>query len=751
MDQQLPTNRFGLEVAWRRDLGSGYSNIWIEADKGITMFTAEDVDVVTAFEIGNGKEIWRYELAEKYRGHDGSDDGPIGTPIVSDGVVFALGPGGQLVALDLADGAEKWRRQLDAENSTTPFYGYTASPVVIGDAVVVTTGGEEHAITAFDRQTGAPKWSQGDDSVSYQTPMVVDLGDRQLLIAVTNHFLYGLDPQAGEILWELQHTEGGDGEESAHPTPVDGERFLVNYQNGSRLYRAVDGGIEEVWQSRAFGNAYALPVLVDDHFYGFTGSILTCASLETGEIVWRSRALGGLGLAKIGDHLAVASLDGDLVLFDASPEGFQELTRISVLESGNYAIPSFADGIFVVRNLEQIAAVRADTDIAPQVAEVDHSDRIKGDFGKWVVSVEALPLPERQKAVDQRTAAAGTSPLFEEAGLAHLLWRGEAEDVGVQGDLIDNGQEIGMFRVEGTDLFYRSFELDSKAQYAYNFTVDFGDPIVDPANSYSVDSGFVVASELRMPEWPASPHLESPGEEAPRGTLDSFLFRSEVLENTREVQVWRPADYGRDPEKRYPLLVVNHGNNLLRGGLMENSLNNLVGSTVEPLIAVFVPRASGPEYGGPAAENYNRFLVEELLPHLDHHYLTDPTRRAIMGPGSAGVAAILAAVSHPEVFQRAASQSFYPIEPSKDTLPKMIAGAEAKPEFIYVVWSRRDYVLGNGARAEDASRAVVAQLSEAGVTVVEQVSDYSPGWGGWRGQHDEILAALFPYSAPDAE
>ena len=30
------------------------------------------------------------------------------------------------------------------------------------------------------------------------------------------------------------------------------------------------------------------------------------------------------------------------------------------------------------------------------------------------------------------------------------------------------------------------------------------------------------------------------------------------------------------------------------------------------------------------------------------------------------------------------------------------------------------------------------------VNVTEQVADYTPGWGGWRGQHDEILAALFP-------
>ena len=26
------------------------------------------------------------------------------------------------------------------------------------------------------------------------------------------------------------------------------------------------------------------------------------------------------------------------------------------------------------------------------------------------------------------------------------------------------------------------------------------------------------------------------------------------------------------------------------------------------------------------------------------------------------------------------------------------------------------------------------------------VTEYSPGWGGWRGQHDDILEALFPHN-----
>jgi outer membrane protein assembly factor BamB/enterochelin esterase-like enzyme len=741
---KLPDGTFGLKVEWTRDLGSGYSHVWTTDGKAVTMFTAGEVDVVAAFDLASGDELWRYELGEKYAGHDGSDDGPIGTPTVSKGVVYALGPHGQLVALSIDDGTEKWRRQLDESDSTEPRYGYTTSPVVAGKLVIVATGGEGHAVTAFDRGTGAPKWTAGDDSVQYQTPMLVELGGRRQLLTLTDHYLMGLDPTDGEILWQLQHTEGEPGDDAGHPTVLDDERFLVRYARGARMYGWTGDGVEELWQTRAFGNNYALPVLIDDHFYGFSGSVLTCVDAETGEIVWRTRELSSFGLSAVDGKLAVLSNNGELVLVDASPEGYREITRIKVVENGNYAIPSFADGLFVVRNLQQLAAVRVDASLAPQVAVRERPDRLKGDFGRWVASIEALAESKRQAGVDTRFATVETTPLFDKNGLVHLTWRGDAEDVGVRGDFVDGGQEMGLFRVGGTDLFFRSVELDPKAQYTYNFIVDFGDPQVDAQNPYSVDLGFFVLSELRMPEWPASPHLEAPAEDAPRGTLDRFPFRSEILENTREIQVWRPADYGRDPERRYPLLVVNHGDNLLRGGLMQNVLDNLVGTSVAPLIAVFVPRASGPEYGGPAAEDYMRFLLEELLPHLDHHYLTDPADRAIMGPGSAGVSAVLAALTHPDVFRRAAAQSFYSIEPTHGRLPEIIAAEGEKPEMIYVVWSRRDYQLGEGRTAADTSKELLGWLRESGINVVEQVTDYSPGWGGWRAQYDEILPALFP-------
>ena len=75
------------------------------------------------------------------------------------------------------------------------------------------------------------------------------------------------------------------------------------------------------------------------------------------------------------------------------------------------------------------------------------------------------------------------------------------------------------------------------------------------------------------------------------------------------------------------------------------------------------------------------------------------------------------------------------------------AAAAPKPDSIHLVWSNHDYVLGDDRTAKGATEELIELLRGSDIEVTEQVADYSPGWGGWRGQHDEVLAALFPLEA----
>ena len=81
-----------LEPVWDMPLGSGYSGIALSAGRAVTMFSDGESDHVMALDASTGVELWRYTLGKTYKGHDGSHDGPLSTPVIDEGVVYGLGP-----------------------------------------------------------------------------------------------------------------------------------------------------------------------------------------------------------------------------------------------------------------------------------------------------------------------------------------------------------------------------------------------------------------------------------------------------------------------------------------------------------------------------------------------------------------------------------------------------------------------------------------------------------------------------------
>jgi outer membrane protein assembly factor BamB len=107
---------FGLERVWVTPLGSGYSGILIVGGKVITGFADDESDLLIAIDAGTGRELWRHRIDRVYKGHDGSDDGPLATPAVHDGLVYGIGGFGTLVALELESGKQVWSQQLAGKN-----------------------------------------------------------------------------------------------------------------------------------------------------------------------------------------------------------------------------------------------------------------------------------------------------------------------------------------------------------------------------------------------------------------------------------------------------------------------------------------------------------------------------------------------------------------------------------------------------------------------------------------------------------
>lgn len=738
-----------LEVAWKVPLGPAYSGIAIADGKAVTLYSDGQSDLAIAVDTATGKKLWNHKIDAVYRGHDGSSDGPLSTPLIHDGMVYVLGARGQLFALRLADGQQVWAKEVpEAFGAKEPDFGFTTTPIIEGDVLVVQVGGSEgRSILGLDRKTGRVLWSRGDDTVDYQSPTAMTLlGERQI-VAVSARHITGLGAEGGEILWQFELGEQ-DRAGSATPVPVGEDRFLIFVSGAATVYELVqrDGGIEvvEAYRSRELGGTYALPVYHEGYLYGFRGQFLTCIKATTGERVWKSRPPGGRGLILVDGHLVIFGAKGEVVVAAATPEGYVEKARRQALDGNAYTWPSFAEGKVFVRNLEEMAAVEVmesegfrGTEVAGGTA--DHH------FGKFVRKLEAAA--EKKALIDQFLAEQKSLPVVD-GEYVHFVFRGEAEDVALEGNIIPGGGTEGLEQVAGTDFYYKTFKVEPGTRWEYRFVKNLEDSITDPHNSRTVpaygDGG--TFSELVLPGYELPEHLAEPAD-GDRGTVETLTFKSEMLGNEREVRVYLPPGYAEGGEA-YPLLLV-HGLEWSDRGLMVTALDNLLGERVEPLVVAFVApsRAWWEEGGGTGTDAYVDMLVQEMVPFLEGKYRLDQASasRALMGDQGFALTAAYGALKHPKVFGKAALLSVHLGAGYMDQLMELLAQDKRPAVDLFLTWNRYDVRRhANGIDYRGDSRRLAEALKAHGFEFTGGEVVDAHGWGAARAVTDDVLEALFP-------
>jgi outer membrane protein assembly factor BamB len=359
-------SRGDTDVLWRRSVAGGYSEIAIHGGRAFTMELRDGEDFVVALDAGTGRELWRIRVGPTYRGHGGSDDGPISTPAVEGNDVFALGPHGHLIAVDVPTGKERWRHDLvNAFGATAPTWGFAASPLIDGRLVIVPTGGAtSRGLLAFDRASGQLVWNAAvAKATAYASAVSATIAGVRQVIAVASDRVFGVQPSDGRLLWSAPGP-GGNIEVSNSALVLPGDRLLLSSWEQSVMLglSSRDGAFStrEIWRSPRLRNSNGPTIYRNGFLYGFAGSMLICMNAETQEVRWRERTGAGT-LISVGDDLIILGQDtGDLQIARVSPEAFTLRHRVRLLEAGTRAVtgPSLANGNLYVRNLKQIVALR---------------------------------------------------------------------------------------------------------------------------------------------------------------------------------------------------------------------------------------------------------------------------------------------------------------------------------------------------------------------------------------------------------
>ncbi len=744
---------------WERPLGEGYPSILYKDAKLYTMYRDPESaeEVVVALDADTGATIWEHRYTVEFW-----DDmtpafgrGPNATPLIVGDRIVAISVAGEVRCLDLATGDLHWKHDLPEEygrRSRDEEYGYSASPLLYDGKVIVMVGGDDHAVVAYDPSNGETVWKSAPGGVSYAPPLLTTLGGRDQFLYFSPQGAIGLDPATGKTLWfhEIEYTNGNHltGMVKCDERHVwAGSQFATG---GGRLLEITGKGdswtAKQVWYETYLRASHWTAIRRGDHIYGSTGgnrvSLMSAFNWKTGEIAWRHRGFHKAQALLAEDKLLFLDEDGNLSLARVSPEKFELLASAEVTGSVSWSLPTLVGTTLYLRDNEQIMALDlADrgAEATPQVVgpEAVPATALMGRFGAFIVEVERAD--DKAATIDAFLERQERFPIVEEGGLVHFVYRGEAPAVDVTGNFLERGRVEPLHQVAGTDLFFRSYRLAPASVYEYWLDV-VDDYINDPRNPHRVFDADGFPSLVATSGWEQPAHLREPeGEAEPPST---FEWKSEILENERTITVVTPPGYDAG-EERYPLVLVNYGDQALHQGLWRNSLRNLVGESVAPVVVAFVPRVTFDDYG-PKVESFAEAVTEELIPMIEQRFRTLPggENRLMTGIASGGFASAYLALSRPETVSNVALQSFYFREEAEEKLRELIAAGDRESTRFWMEWSRYD-LKGDNLDCETDSRDLAALLAEAGYDVTTLESTSGGGWGMWRASTDRILQRFF--------
>ena len=358
-------------------------------------------------------------------------------------------------------------------------------------------------------------------------------------------------------------------------------------------------------------------------------------------------------------------------------------------------------------------------------------------FREFVDRVNSVPADEKQAIIDSFMNAAPSFPFVEEDTIVYYIYQGEAAFINVPGDA--NHWDTGgypMVKLNETSFWYSEAVFESDARLDYKYLLDGSQWIPDPLNPHQVSGN----SELAMPDYVQPPEiLYYP--DIPHGKIDTFTFTSNILGNSRVIVVYKPFNYDSSDTDLFPVLLLHDGIQYIDVGKARNTLDyEIADNKMRPVICVFVPPVDREnEYAFDLTQQFESFIITELMPHIDSHYRTisDPHYRAMGGLSWGGLISTQICYNNPENF--GLSAMFSPaFQPLNMLVFNMVLNGPLEDIKWYIDWGTYEVSI-----MEDA---VVFRdsLLNKGYELTWNEWHEAHSWGSWRAHLDNALEYLFP-------
>jgi len=352
----------GPKLLWQVDeIGHGHSSVAVANERVYVSGKIKDEGFLHCFDL-NGNLLWKSAYGEEwYKNYPGSRS----TPTVVGGDLYLISGKGLVCCFDAISGKLRWTVDMftifDAKSIE---WGIAESPLVYGDNVICTPGGEQSNIVALNRHTGETLWvSKGNgDPSAYCSPVLVKYNQTQLVVTMTAKSILGIDAEDGKVHWRIPQLQ----EFNIHadsPLYEDGNIFCISGQDNSsgsvRLRLSEDAKkVTEVWRHSKADNLIGGVILLDGYLYGsrYERDEWFCVDWETGNIQYISEAFGGGSIISADGFLYCYSERGMLGLIQADSKNFKVISSFKI-KSGrgpHWSHPVINKGRLYIRHGESL-------------------------------------------------------------------------------------------------------------------------------------------------------------------------------------------------------------------------------------------------------------------------------------------------------------------------------------------------------------------------------------------------------------
>ena len=354
--------------------------------------------------------------------------------------------------------------------------------------------------------------------------------------------------------------------------------------------------------------------------------------------------------------------------------------------------------------------------VSPTISKLQklNSDSLSRELNKlWVkIKNEGSPLIEKDS-------------LYDDFVYMTLIYQDSTENKDISFEIFGIYDEprfgdMKLHRLKGTDLFYRCYMIPDDICFSYRFNVKdtlTGKSIhdIDKYNENRIPTGTnrnysysVLDLRQNEPDWNKK-RYENTGSK-----VDTIVFDSKIMNNSRDVYVYLPSGYNQQQKLKYPVIYLFDSFIYLNRVETPNILDNLIKEgKIEPMIAVMIDNPDGKRnIELPLNFDFKQFIIDELVPFIRKKYNTslNSAENIIGGISYGGECSAFIAFHHPDIFGKVLSQSgslwrdldWYDVNGDDyrgDWLINRFLVEEKKPLKIFLDWGlQEDWCKGSGRR-----------------------------------------------------